>query len=355
MRRIGYWLLTLALLLAGNAAAELPPTLHRGINITNWFRFPASRDPSALRAYLDDTTMDELRRAGFTFVRLPVQSDMLAAPEVLTDAIMRLQRHGFAVIVALFPVGWDAETQPGRLLASWLSLAPLLRRFNLALTIPEILNEPVFAAEPASWATLQDRTLTTIRAVLPANTIILTGADWGSARGLLALSPEADANVVYSFHFYDPPELTALGAYHPGLDSAAMARLPFPVSDQARCEAIATTTTDPATTGLMRFYCAQQWDTAKVAARIGVVGKWARQHHVNVIAGEFGASDRLLPESRLTWLATVRTACEEQGFGWALWGYGDSMGFAKHRSAQANGAEGAIFRALGLIDARPAK
>ncbi len=43
----------------------------------------------------------------------------------------------------------------------------------------------------------------------------------------------------------------------------------------------------------MRFYCAQRWDAAKLAARIAAAGDWARRHHVVVLAGEFGASQRL--------------------------------------------------------------
>ena len=52
--------------------------------------------------------------------------------------------------------------------------------------------------------------------------------------------------MIYSFHLYEPPELTALGAYRPGLDTAAMARLPFPVADPAACRAIAAATARPA-------------------------------------------------------------------------------------------------------------
>ncbi len=354
MRRIGYCLL-LTLLLAAPAAAELPSSLHRGINITNWFRFPASRDPTVLRSYLDDASMDQLRRSGFTFVRLAVESDMLAAPRPLADAIGRLQQHGLAVVVALFPSGWQAETAPIKLIASWRTLAPLLRRFDPAMTFPEILNEPVFSADPGSWATLQHQTLQAIRTILPRNTIVLTGADWGSMRGLLALAPEPDANVVYSFHFYDPAELTALGAYRSGLDSSAMARLPFPASDRLGCDAVAGSTDDEPTGGLIRFYCAQQWDAAKIAARIDAVGEWARLYHVNVIAGEFGASNRLPPGSRLAWLAAVRAACEQQGFGWALWGYDDSMGFAIHPLARPNQLDTEIMRALGFGGSRQAK
>jgi endoglucanase len=349
MRRIGYCLL-LSAVLAGPAAAELPPSLHRGINITNWFRFPASRDQAVLRSYLDDASMDQLRGAGFTFVRLAVQSDMLTERGPLADAILRLQQHKLAVIVALFPSGWQAESEPSKVIASWQTLAPLLRRYDPAFTFPEILNEPVFAADPALWAALQHQALQAIRTILPKNTIVLTGADWGSTSGLLALTPEADANVIYSFHFYEPPELTALGAYRQGLDSEAMAKLPFPVSDPIRCETLAAVTHDAATAGLIRFYCAQRWDAAKVTDRIAAVGTWAHENHVNVIAGEFGATNRLSRESRLAWLAAVRTTCEQQGFAWALWGYDDSMGLAVHPPGRPHQFDPGILSDLGLVD-----
>ena len=49
-------------------------------------------------------------------------------------------------------------------------------------------------------------------------------------------------------------------------------------------------TRDPPTADLMRFYCAQHWDVAKITARIAEAAGWARRHHVAVLAGEFGAA-----------------------------------------------------------------
>jgi endoglucanase len=49
-------------------AESHPVTLTRGINITAWFRFPASRDPAVLAAYLSDQALADLRAAGFDFV-----------------------------------------------------------------------------------------------------------------------------------------------------------------------------------------------------------------------------------------------------------------------------------------------
>jgi endoglucanase len=356
MTRILTVLLALLLLLPAAGADEPPALLRRGINITNWFRFPPNSDPAALRAYLDDAAMQALHRAGFTFVRLPVQPELLASPgvaSVVVDAMARLQHHGLAVVVVPHPGNWHLESEPGdraKLLAFWRTLAPMLRRLNPPMTFPEVLNEPVFADAPATWATLQHQVLLEIRAVLPANTVVLTGADWGSIAGLLALAPEPDPNVVYSFHLYDPAELTALGAYRAGLDSAAMARLPFPVEDSIACQRTAATTNDPPTTDLMRFYCTQHWDVAKLSAKIFEATDWARRNHAFVLAGEFGATQRLNTPARLAWLAAVRGACEQSAIGWALWGYDDSMGFALHPPSGSRVFDPGVLRALGLID-----
>jgi endoglucanase len=353
MPTIGYRLLaaSLALMLL-TAAGEPPAALRRGINITHWFRFPPSSDPAALRGYIGDAALEALRRAGFSFVRVPVQPDLLAAPGALADAVARAQRHGLAVVVALFAADWHLEADPAdrvKLLTAWRSLAPVLRRFDPAVTFPEVLNEPVFAGDPGGWAALQHQAVLVIRSALPTNTIVLTGAGWGGIDGLLSLAPEPDPNVIYSFHLYEPAELTALGAYRPGLDAAAMARLPFPVTDQVSCQATADTARDPPTAELMRFYCAQRWDATKLAARIAEAGAWARRHHVAVLAGEFGASGKLNVAARLAWLSTVREACQLQAIGWALWGYDDSMGFALHPPDDRRQIDPGVLRALGLL------
>jgi endoglucanase len=353
MPRIGYRLLGAAFALMLLTAADEPPAvLSRGINITHWFRFPPSRDPMALRGYFGDAALARLKRAGFTFVRLPVQPDLLAAPGALTDAVARIQRHGLAVVVSLFATARPLETDPAaraNLLATWRDLARVLRPFDAAMTFPEVLNEPVFANDPGAWAALQHQAVAVIRATLPTSTIVLTGPDWGSIEGLLSLPPEPDRNVVYGFHFYQPAELTALGAFRPGLDAAAMSRLPFPVLDRNDCQAAAAPVRDRPTADLVHFYCMQQWGVAKVTARIALAAAWGRGHHVAVLAGEFGASERLNAPARVSWLAAVREACENAGIGWALWGYDDSMGLALHPPDDHRPVDPALMRSLGLI------
>jgi hypothetical protein len=300
---------------------------------------------------MDDAALEAVRRAGFTFVRLPLETGLLAASDALEDAIARVQRHRLAVVVVLFAGDWQLETDRTdrtRLIAAWRRLASTLRQFDPIATFPEVLNEPVFRDDPAAWSDLQHQATATIRAILPSNTIILTGANWGSVAGLLSLQPEPDPNVVYSFHLYDPPELTALGAYRTDLDAGSMARLPFPVVDRASCEAVSNSAGKRATADVIKFYCAQGWDVAKVDARIAEADAWAQRHRVAVLAGEFGASQRLNAPARLAWLAAVRDACEQRRIGWALWGYDDSMGFAMRPPGDRRAIAPDVLAALGL-------
>ena len=319
----------LALLLGPLSPRAMGAELHRGINLTNWFRFPASRDPAALHAYIGDRALADLRTAGFDFVRLAVDPAMvdplLADQPALIAAIRRIQRQGLIVVVCPHPTGWHLEADPAdraALLRLWAGLSAALRSLDPARTVPEVLNEPVFPHDPGGWAALQHSVLAEIRANLPSVTVILTGQDWGSIGGLTALTPESDPNVLYSFHFYDPAELTSLAAYRRDVDRGALARLPFPATG-----ACAVPATDAATRDLARYYCGFGWDAARIDAMIGRAAAWARAHNVRLIAGEFGATAELNASARMSWIGAVRSALEVRRVPWALWGYEDVMGF----------------------------
>lgn len=349
----------LALLLAGSPASAEPPAealavLARGVNITNWFRFPASLDPAALRRYLPDPAIADLKRVGLGFVRLAVQPELVANPTGLAavvGAIDRLQRAGLGVVVGPHSTTWQLETRPAdraALLAFWHILAPTLARFGPKLVFPEILNEPVFASNRDGWIALQATALAEIRHFLPRHTVILTGNDWGSIDGLLGMPGDADPNTVYSIHFYDPSELTSLAAYRAGLDRDALARLPFPFAEPG-CAATATSTGDAVTRDLIRYICALHWNAGTLRTRLAAAAEWGRRHHTPVLLGEFGATDRLNPPARLAWLQAVRVAAEQEGMGWALWGYEDSMGFNVPRPPGDHPAlDPGVMRALGL-------
>lgn len=361
-RRSVLLLLAVVLLVLAGVPSALarPPEerlalLRRGVNITAWFRYPASLAPPALRGYLGASAITGLRDAGFTFVRLPVDPALLANPAVrsaLPDAIRRLRDAGLGVVVSLHPAHWHLEhSQADRaaLHEAWRRLGPLLSGLDADRVFAEALNEPVFPADPAGWHALQRAVLATIRASLPRHTVVLTGHDWSSIAGLEALTPEPDPNVVYTFHLYDPVDLTSLAAWKPGLDRVALSRLPFPVRDRGACEGIALSTANAETGGMIRYYCAVGWNDSHLSGRIAAAAAWGRRHGVPVLAGEFGASAALNPAARTAWLRAVRTACEAEGIGWALWGYDDVMGFGLPRPPGLSPVlDPDVLRALGL-------
>ncbi len=340
-------------MLAGAAAGAGAPGLRRGISLTNWFRYPPSRDPARIARYLSEAAMTGMRGAGFDFVRLAVQPEFACGlyRDVLLDAVRRLQRHGFTTIVGPHPVSWRLETSAAdrdALADFWLALAPGLHGLDASRTVAEVLNEPVFSGDAAAWAALQLQVVRIIRARLPGRRVLLTGNEWGGVDGLLSLRPIDDPDLLYGFHFYEPAELTSLAAYRAGLDRAALARLLFPMTP-AGCIA-AEAGTDAATRGLIRFVCAMGWDTARVTARIGAAAAWGARHGVTVLLGEFGCAAALNAPARLAWLAAVRRACEAQGIGWALWGYDDAMGLGvRPEEAAPPMLDAAVLGALGML------
>src|SRR5690349_11366769 len=59
-----------------SSSAEVPrervEMLAKGVNISHWFRWPPRNEPAALRSQFDDAAIAQLRRLGFTYVRLPI-------------------------------------------------------------------------------------------------------------------------------------------------------------------------------------------------------------------------------------------------------------------------------------------
>ena len=351
---IGLIAVFLAGMLAATVAHAAPPpdrlaALRRGVNLTNWFRYPPSQNPAAIRAYISDAALADLHRAGFTFVRLPAQPEfVLAAPgrlSLLTEAIARIERAGLAVVVELHPTTWHLETTDrARLIAAWRAIAPALIPLDSRLTFVEIVNEPVFSGDSPGWDALQREALATVRSILPDATIVLTGNDWGSLDGLRRLAPVTDANVVYSFHFYEPRTLVLLADWLPALDKTELAALPFPYGEP--CPPGAAT---GETLAVMRAFCAEHWDLSRLRARLAQAAEWGWRNRIPVLMGEFGAIHTLNPAARLAWLLAVRADAETLGLGWALWGYDDVMGFDLRRPPPERPAlDPAVLHALGL-------
>jgi endoglucanase len=342
--------------------------LARGINITHWFRFPPSRNARLMAGDLDDAAIASLRQVGFTYVRLSIGPEEVMdgqsiAPDKLAAIISvvgRIERAGLGVMIEPHPElmqHWNLERNAQAravLLGFWHDLAPALKRFPVQLTFPELVNEPSFN-DPAQWDAFQRQLLAVVRASLPENTVVLTGTNWSSLDGLLKVQPVADANVVYSFHTYEPTLLTLLGTWDPAIKFKQLAQyIPFPVTDEAACKAEVSGIRDAHTLAVAQYWCSMRVNETSLSKDLGRAVRWGRVHHVSVAMTEFGANGSLQPRARLAYFSAMRRATEQLGLPWAVWGLDDQMGFGQTPGAfrTASQLSPGMLRALGLSGAR---
>jgi endoglucanase len=333
--------------------------LARGFNLPGWLEGSTPRRP-------DMAVLASLHARGFTHIRLPVGAELLmeelnpggdVARQLaeLDFAIDRLTRLGFAVSIDVHPGGNFSQlhvAQPERAFALleslWRMLAGRYASRSPERVFFEALNEPV-----VNWTIWKDqgpRLAAAIRREAPSHTIIMGHPDYQRIDALAAVTPLADANVVYAAHFYDPMIFT-----HQGLDWSDdplrfLRKVPFParLTDPPVTRLIDELTRqgrDSAAT-LVRTALREPWTVERIDAEVGRAAAWIERHRRPVIINEFGVLGwHADPSDRGRWLRAVRSAAERACIGWAHWDYADGFGFVR-RVADRETPDEKIVRAL---------
>ena len=330
------------------AAAETPgvpagrvAALARGFNLPDLVPATAVRDnlPALLA---------QLRRDGFSHVRLPVRAESLsptfsgtasrsAALDDLDAALDLLLGQDYAVSVDLHPGGGlgplyrrDPEAALAAVVGAWSAIARRLAGRPASHVFAELLNEPPTGDDV--WRPQAVRLAAAVRDLLPDTTLLVGPAPFERVDALADWRPLADRNVVYVCHFYDPMAFTHQGAtWDSGGPYGAYAGLPFPA-------ALPEPAVQRVLAGLrragrrddedaLRASLARPWTVAAVDAGFAAVGTWARAHGVPAVLNEFGVLRAVAPrQDRLAWLAAVRRAAEANGLGWAHWDFDEGFG-----------------------------
>lgn len=366
--------------------AAQPLALRRGINLWPWFSL--TREHPAPRTDYDwppfpldrpvPTARDLglLRRAGFDFVRIPVDpGPIVAAPAreraILLDQIMAAAAlalgQGFAVVLNLHANAATHHWTPAYLFGSemapgfpaYLSLiAELARRLvrlgpdRVAL---EPVNEPLQVCGAAEWERIQTRMLGAARAAAPDLTLVATGACGSMIAGLEPLRAKTLAPfepLLFTFHFYEPYLFSHQGAkwmsepFYPALNA-----VPWPASRgtlEATLAAVRARMTElgqPAsgrgaaayreTERVLKEYFDARPDRPFVEGYLRQVRAWSQREGIapgRVMMGEFGAVRSgggiaaSAPADRARYVRDVRESAESLGFPWAFWNLFDSLG-----------------------------
>ncbi len=327
--------------------AKLALDLNRGISIDRQFR---TIPPEAImRITREDIQL--IKSMGFEFVKLIVNPEPLMSGNHLDPSkqwylqeIVDLAAHEELPVVVCIHPEWEFK---GRILsdpdkfARFLGFLEDTARFlangwgpeQLAL---QLMTEP--GGNGLNWNELQPQMWRAVRRVMTEHTLILAGDQVGKLDGLLTTKPVNDANVMYSFTFYDPFVLTLQGAewLTPKLWSH-LGSVPYPSSPeiiaerkQSILEMIPDDPPDwrPAAQGLLLEYGDARWNKRKITDCVKKLVDWNKSHGggLRIWCAEFGCYQRTIdPEDRYEYLKDVRDAFEENNIGWAYWSYNETL------------------------------
>lgn len=346
----------------GGVPADRLARLARGVNVSHWFaQAPFSRVTLQSRHTANEFHM--LRRVGLTHVRFPLDPYVLFSERhparldpdrlpLLDAALDMILQADLAVIVELHPEDRFVDRLAAddgfvdAVVQFWRALAAHLSQRDPGMLFLEALNEAHFD-NPPRWETVLRRFLAAMREGAPRHTLIASGDGWASIDGLVQLTPVADRNVVYNFHFYEPFEFTHQGATW-GYEMWRHYRgVPYPV-DADRIAAALAMIDNPRARDEIRFYGQSSWGPTRIGQRLDQAAAWGALHNVPLTCNEFGVY-RLIsaPADRIAWLTDVRTALEQRRIGWAMWDY--AGGFSLTRDGMNDRSlDDATLRALGL-------
>ncbi|WP_439817424.1 glycoside hydrolase family 5 protein [Zavarzinia sp. CC-PAN008] len=344
----------LGLLVAGPAQAEravpggVAPArlaaLSPGMNIGHWMRHPGSALKPDFDTHITRFDLDMMKALGVRGVRLPFDPNLIYRPGKALDpqglakldqALDLLLGAGFAVMVVPHDgtnrIERDSAYAAG-FAAFWEALARHLSRRDPDRLFLEVLNEPVYPEREGEWAALQQTLIAAMRKGAPRHTLVATGAAYSSPAGVTALTPLADRNVIYTFHFYDPVIFTHQGAPWMGDDFPHLLWVPYP-ADAARCAKALRESDTESAKGWVNAHCTKGYGIRDIDRQMEALATWSRQHDVPVINGEFGTfcSKTIEKGDRLAWLRDVVASMDSHGIGWMAWGYDDCFALGANR------------------------
>lgn len=400
------YLVAILVILMTPAEARADFLVGPSINIAQWFTWPryepAPSTSIAWPPYKETprppslSELQALRKAGFETIRLPVDPAPFVVFEgekreavyrMLFDALSRIQQAGLKVIVDLHPNSrhpvWGQHAVIAGLDApAFVAFADVAAEMSRRLgkldpnrVALELMNEPRLQCkgeQQQRWERIAGALISRARQQAPKLTLVITGACVSSLDGLLALDPSTfnDANLIYTFHFYEPFSFTHQGASFIPWPDKYLDEVPWPIHHRpieqplARLqERMQKISLDPialekakigAQANLTKLY-ASRAGRETLDARFSKVSAWARDHGVppqRILIGEFGVLRKnadnpgALCADRIRWLSDIREIAYKYGFSWSYFSYDGP--FALVLNDQDRELDPPVLKALGL-------
>lgn len=307
----------------------------RGVNLTLWFEASSPRTIQFKR--FTQTDFENIKSLGADVIRLPINLHAMTGGKpgyvldplflsFLDQAVDMAEKTGIHIILDNHSFDPIVPTDPNIeriLLAVWTQMAAHFRDRS-DLVVYEILNEP-HGIDPAKWARVQGKVIDAIRKVDARHAIIVGAANFNNIPDLKKLPKYSDANLIYTFHFYDPMVFTHQGAGFTGPSLQDLRGVPWPPSAGPAPDV------PPSLRGswyesVLRNY-AKEGGVDRMEASLAEAAKFAADRGVRVFCGEFGVMKTVAEDAdRIRWYREVREWLERNGISWTSWDYHGSFG-----------------------------
>lgn len=281
------------------AFTEFP--ILRGMNIGNALEAPSPGEwgMTIRREYIQAT-----ESVGFNAIRIPVRfsSHTGQAPEYLIDdEILQLVdevidwglESGLVVILDLHhfeELMQNPISAHDQFIAIWQQLAEHFQNTPPELYF-ELLNEPSMNLDADTWNALIEESLGVIRKTNPSRKIIIGGINFSNVKSLFLLKLPSDRNLIATFHFYEPFELTHQGA----------------------------SWVTGSSNWLGTDWKGSQSEKQTISQALDLAVDWSNYHKIPIIMGEFGVIQKADPLAREKWTKFVVQEAEKREISWLYW------------------------------------
>jgi endoglucanase len=341
--------------------------LRRGVNLDAWLQYPPF-------AALDNSHWPELQaiaQAGFDHVRLPINPQFIidqqlagAFSDSLTLFLQKAKANQLKVLVALAP---EDELQlpvlqGGAALDVYLvaleKIAQSLANSDPKAVALELMTQPFDPqrddCEPSGfdWSGMQNKLLQAARRGAKHLTIVVSGLCYGHPDSLAYLKPLADANLLYSFQYFERNIFAKQGAAafwlwkelsgipYPAKSQTIKALLPallkrYPEKQRAQAQ------------DKLERYGSSGFDAKVIAKELANAKAWADKNRVRLYLNAFGVRQSAPASDRAQWLGDVRSAAEKLALPWTVWSWQGEYGLLAGKRPGA-GLDGAVKKVLGL-------
>lgn len=310
-----------------------------GLNLGGWISQYPAYDYDHFDTFIQEADLRRIADWGCDHVRLPVDYPVLELEsepgkinerglDYVRKALDWCKENRLKVILDLHKApgyGFDAlqtstlfadPKQQEHFLNLWAMLAGIFKDTRDFVAL-ELLNE-VFLPESSPWNRLSHQTVDVIRAVDPDQLLVIGGNFFNSASQLMHLGVFEDTHILYTFHFYDPMEVTHQKAawVPPLLEYNRVVDYPGTAAELDKFVA-----DHPQTAPYLGRHVGRYLDSSVLLEDVQPAIDFAEANHVAVYCGEFGVIETAPLQTRLNWTRDLISIFREHSIGRAYWSY----------------------------------